>query len=179
MIFPGNKVFFLYIPLSSRHPGLLSVLPDVPLDTSLFLTCILLSLPGELFSPTPQPPHLPSTWFPSAHPARLSWNTSSQTGLHWLPAKWILLITPQTFLLIPHHTCDCCFISSQPQAVGAQRYGGTLCNPPLQRVGSRFSLLSCNRPSAPSRAPWTYRHLLNGVCGTNPAKSMHWAPLAF
>lgn len=81
--FPRKQSFLsIYTSLGSRHAGLLSVLPDVSLDSSLFLThtalCLVSSSP---WSPT-SAPHTPDY---SCSSFSLSWNPLSQRTLHWHP----------------------------------------------------------------------------------------------
>lgn len=180
MIFPGNKVFLLYIPLSSRHPGLLSVLPDASLDSSLFLMCMLFSLPGQLFSgssPTSQSPasHMCGSLLLIAHfSAETQPHREAFTGVPQMNS-------PQNTSNFPSYSSPhLWFLLHQDLALSRQWE--------CKDTAELHVILSCSawgliqsyllqQAFSTHRVSWTYGHLLNGVCGTSPTVAL--APLAF
>lgn len=111
--FPRKQSFLsIYTSLSSRHAGLLSVLPDVSLDSSLLLTHTVLCLLS--FSP----------WSPTAasiHPTTPAQPQLKPT-LTESPPLTPLNYLPQHTLYLPF-TCNCCFtVPSTGPTVGVQRY---------------------------------------------------------
>lgn len=100
-------------------------------------------------------------------PSHLNWNTSSQRGLHGCPLNQL----PREHLKLPFlFLITLVIAAASVPGTGKQweykniveSYETVLCN--------GWGLDSCNSPSAPSRAPWIYGHLLKWGLWYQPCK---------